>query len=445
MATYYVDDGGDNSNGQSWVSAYTSVNSLDTAVALANGDVVYFGSDHQCQATNSADLTIVGPTSGNPVSFISSTVDLTGAATGVSYVSGSGSQIDTTEGTYSVILDGSFALYGIKIVSGADIELKSDYNEIQQHKECSFVLGDDGVLYPGTGTTNGPKVEIIDSRIDTLADTGTPINNIIETNGICDFRLCGCDFGANSLRADSVIRVGTVNATAEVVGCDMSGLTNVSRVFTIPAGTQSIHLAQCSIPSGVTMFYDAGSAAYPAFEFLATDTNNNPTYTYCKKSFGIIDSSTTEYRTSGAQIAGTSFSWRVNSTTSSCGRGSEFYSPWIYGYISTTGTKTFSLHITNDLKDFTNSEVWLEVQTKTIASSSTWQTVSDEQFAPDNATAQTDDTGSTWAAGGTYSQTLSVGSVAVNTVGLYRARVCIAYPSIVVGNYFYIDPQVTVY
>ena len=128
MATYIVDDGGDNSNGSSWATAYTSVNALDTAVALASGDIVHFGHDSVCQATNVSSNIIGGPASGAPVLFISATQGSSPAT----YQASTTAQIDTTEAaTYDISLDGSFALYGMSLKSGRSITIAADSDKIQ--------------------------------------------------------------------------------------------------------------------------------------------------------------------------------------------------------------------------------------------------------------------------------------------------------------------------
>jgi hypothetical protein len=42
MTIYFVDDGGDNSDGTTWAKAYTSIQSLDTAVAIAAADIIAY-------------------------------------------------------------------------------------------------------------------------------------------------------------------------------------------------------------------------------------------------------------------------------------------------------------------------------------------------------------------------------------------------------------------
>jgi hypothetical protein len=127
--------------------------------------------------------------------------------------------------------------------------------------------------------------------------------------------------------------------------------------------------------------------------------------------------------------------------------GSSFNTKWIYGYIGSTGSKTFDLYITNDTADFTDAEVWLEVEYLGTADGAKWDRATDQRATiTTTAAAQADDTTSTWNGTGpsfTYKQKLSV-TATVAEEGQFRARVCVGVASIASSRYFYIDPKVTV-
>ena len=180
--------------------------------------------------------------------------------------------------------------------------------------------------------------------------------------------------------------------------------------------------------------------------FINCSSSDDKTYLYNKKYEGEILSSSSIYRSSGAQIEGTTTSWLVT-TTATCSQDVPYYSPEIYGYVGATGSKTFDLYITNDTADFNNNEVWLELEYLGTSSSGKWSNTSD-YMADRLATpaAQTDDVTSTWNGSGpsyTYKQKLSI-TATVNTVGMFRARVCVGVASIASTRKFYIDPLVTV-
>ena len=73
MTVYYVDDGGSNTAPyDTWAKAAPDIRALDTAVAFASGDIVYFGHDSVDSGVG-ASFTITLPTSGPPTYFISAT------------------------------------------------------------------------------------------------------------------------------------------------------------------------------------------------------------------------------------------------------------------------------------------------------------------------------------------------------------------------------------
>jgi hypothetical protein len=123
----------------------------------------------------------------------------------------------------------------------------------------------------------------------------------------------------------------------------------------------------------------------------------------------------------------------------------------MYGQIASTGSKTFDVYITNDTGDFTDADVWLEVQYLGTTGESEWSMVSGHRtITTTAATAGTDDTTSTWVGLNNSGQgladfmrKLSV-TATVNVAGQYRARVCVGLTGIASSRYFYIDPKVTV-
>jgi hypothetical protein len=173
---------------------------------------------------------------------------------------------------------------------------------------------------------------------------------------------------------------------------------------------------------------------------------DGPTYLVVSTGTGSIASSTNVYRTGGATIEGEACSWLIT-TTSICREGSYFYTPWIYGTVASTGSKTFTLYITNDTADFTDGEVWLEVEYLSTSDEAIWALATDQRATiTATAAAQTDDTTSSWNGTGpgfTYKQSLVV-TATVNETGQFRARVAVGVASIAGSRYFYVDPKITV-
>ncbi len=171
-----------------------------------------------------------------------------------------------------------------------------------------------------------------------------------------------------------------------------------------------------------------------------------PTYLLHQCAEGVAVSATAIYRTGGATVEGDACAWLIT-TTASCAEGAPFYTPWIYGTVASTGSKTFTLYITNDTADFTDAEVWLEVEYLKDADEALWTLATDQRATiTATAAAQTDDTTSSWNGTGpsfTYKQSLAV-TATIGETGQYRARVAVGVASIAGSRYMYCDPRIFV-
>jgi hypothetical protein len=155
-------------------------------------------------------------------------------------------------------------------------------------------------------------------------------------------------------------------------------------------------------------------------------------------------STTAIYRTGGGTVEGTATAWLVT-TEATCGEYFPYRLPWMIGTV-TAGSHTFDTYITNDTADFTDAEVWLELEYLGTSGSALGVRASDQRTITATAAAQTDDTTSGWNGAGpsyTYKQKLSV-TVTIGQAGQYRARVVVGKASIAGSRYFYIDPMVNV-
>ena len=437
--------GGTAHNGLSWGAAFTSVSALDDVFTFASGDIVYIGHDHVCQYAHTANRTITGPTSGLPVIFISATTGSNPPA----YQASTTDQIDTSEGSYNLTLDGSIAVHGCRFKAGGVLGFNSDTNESALFRECVFALG--AGSYAGFSFIVGGKYFLYDCTIDMTADGTTPRSQaVIDNAGGLDIYLNikNLMFINAYYRTGSVFSgTATTNSYWDVSGVDFSDFTNATacELMTGAYAGKTV-FANCKTAATWTPLSSGTPGAFSRCTFINCGTSNAPTYLYDRCYEGEVISSASIYRSSGAQIEGASTSWLVT-TTANCSQDAPYSSPEIYGYISSTGSKTFDLYITNDTADFYDNEVWLEIDYLGTASSGKWSNKSD-YMADRLATAalQTDDTGSTWNGSGpsyTYKQKLSV-TATVNTAGMFRARVCVGVASIASTRKFYIDPLVTV-
>jgi len=432
--------GGTAHNGLSWGAAFTSVSALDDVFTFASGDIVYIGHDHVCQYVHTNNRTITLPTSGLPTVFISATT----GSNPPTYQASTTNQIDTSEDIYTLTIDGSVAMYGCCINAGSTLNFFADDNECGTLVDCTLKLATNGGVIFGNSVLIHTDISnvVIDLSNDGTTDrSGT----VITSSGVT--KIDKLTFINPAYRTGVVLQTSSSNLNFEIVNADFSGFTNATTCELLSLTTANgdilisnsktaatfTYKVNTPIPGNRTTFINVGNTSQPASLYLATY-------------YGDITSSTSIYRSSGATVEGVANSWLVT-TTANCSQDDRLYSPWIYGYISSTGSKTFDLYITNDTADFNDNEVWLEIDYLGTASSGQWSNKTD-YMADRLATAavQTDDTTSTWNGSGpsyTYKQKLSV-TATVNTAGMFRARVCVGVASIASTRKFYIDPLVTV-
>jgi hypothetical protein len=445
MAERWVDDGGNNTTGLSWATAYTSIQSLVAAEATfltTSGNVVYFGHDSNCTAAGAA-LTITGPTTGDPVKFISLTQG------GTTYQKGTGKQINTTGGNYTVTLDGNLALYGIRIDSGGTATNAISF--VQTTPRASYLH--DCTLAPGAAGGmglggNATKMIIRDMVIDLTSDgtinrTGPVINGV---TGYLD--LVGLTFVNAGYRTGVVLKTSTSCTGASISGCDFSGFTNAT-ACEISGGPESscpVNFTNCITKSSPTLF-DTGSFR-PAGYYMMTNVGevDAPVSLAVGAYQGNLISTPSIYRNSGASVEGDACGWLIT-TTAVCNESSPFFTPYLYGQCDTTGSKNFDVYLTNDDGDLTDAEVWLELEYLGTADSPTWSRVDDHlATAMTTPAAQDDDTVSTWTGTGpafTYKQRLRV-TATIGETGMCRARVVFGKASIASSAYLYVDPLVVV-
>jgi hypothetical protein len=459
MPIYCIDDGGDGSQTDTtqsastldWSKADASVADLisyDAAAFTTSGNIIYFGDDHN-DPNKAANWTLTLPTSGLPVLLISA--DRT--ASTPTYKKGTGNQLSSLGGSYSVTLDGAVALYGMRTVAqAANINISIDSDELGGCYNCTFVPGANATVNLTNASDNG-RIIISNCTIDLTPDgTSTRATLVLILNG-WEIQLRGLTFVNAGYRTGHILQThaSIYSASCNISGCDFSGFTN---------GTACEILSAASAGGKTIITNCLTAATWTAFtgvqkqggEAILTNVGpaDAPTAMLLRNYFGDIVSSTSIYRTGGAAIEGDATAWLIT-TTDKVAESAPFYTPWIYGTVSSTGSKTFTCHITNDTADFTDAEVWLEVEYLKDADEAQW-TLATDQRATITATpaAQTDDTTSVWVGLNDdsqgladYMQSLAV-TATIGKTGQYRARVAVGVASIAASRYFYLDPKITV-
>ncbi len=439
---FYVDDGGNNTTGLSWANAFTSINSLQASVTLASDEIVYFGADSQCQAVNSASLTITGPTSGTPVKFISATVGTT------NYSKGTSPQIDTSEATsYDIVFDGSFALYGMFIKSGRDIFLAPDTDEYSATYNCTFAIGATGTLLL-TNTTTGISTSNENITLDLSADGTTTRTTGVLSHPISSSQTVqGLTFVNAGYRTGTVFTGNSMAGENYYSGVDLSGFTNATacEIFNLASFRCRFTLSNSKTASTWTPFKGAASGAC-SIALYNVGPADDPSSLITTDMYGSLVSSNTIYRSSGGTVEGVATSWLIT-TLAICCEAAPFYTPWIYDALTTTGSKTFTIYLTNDSLDFNNSEIWLDLDYLSTANSSVWTRASSHRATiTTTPAALTSDGTSTWNGSGpsfTYKRKVAV-TVTIGEEGQYRARLAVARTSVASSAYLYVDPKVVV-
>jgi hypothetical protein len=445
MTTYYVDDGGSaTAPYDTWAKAATSLSALDDAVTFASGDIVYVGHDHVCQFTHSGSRTITGPTSGLPTQIISATQ----GSDPVAYQKATADQVDTSEGAYSITFDGSFALVGIQVKSGDNINFGADNDEINIARHCVFKPASNRAV--GLPASGGARCVLHDCEVSCIADTsGAKTSAIVTGGGGADIR----NLTISNAQYRSGAIFGSLRGT-EVSGVDATACTYATGVYIVAAGTNAETRAAISNVKTASTWGAATGTFEPGANVLIVNagTADAPEYLYHITGQGQLKSSTSVWRTNGAGVEDiTNVSWQLQSTVATCSELNPYRSPWIYGRLSSTGSKTFSVAVASDSGGtgtggaFTDAEMWLEVEYLGTANSPLCTMASDTR-ASVTATAadQPTDGTSSWT-GDTFTnlQTLAV-TATVGEEGLYRARVAIGVASLSTSNNVYIDPKITV-
>jgi len=445
MATYYVDDGGNGSDGSSWANAYTTLWALDSAVTLAAGDIVYVGHDSVDGSTGASTYSLTGPSSGAPVSIISAT----SGSNPPTYQKATAAQIANPDG--SIRFYNNVAMYGVQI--DLDLSTESAANLIIDVDDPGFFFMKDFVVNAAPDQAvircfgSDSLIRFEDGVIDMTADTGANTVFIIEgSSGL--FELTNVEFANGSSRSgytssgSQSLFYGGSHLRYVFSGCDFTSLTGAESLF----HPCPVEVNNCDMPSAFVI-HDSDGLLYGVSEAVLHNCSDTYAPWLLEHSHrrGFVSTTGDVYKSIGARINGFARSWVVT-TTSYAREEAPLYTPWIY-FEAAAGAQTFSLSVVNDTYLFTNEDIWLEVE-YLASSGSGLSTLTSGQRANliELGTLHSTDTEAIWdglSPAFTYKQLLSV-SVTVGQPGLCRGRVCIGKPSVVSSDYLYVDPQIEI-
>lgn len=439
---FYVDDGGSSTSAyDTWAKAASDLFVLDTAIAFTYDEFIYIGHDSAtAAASGNKDVNVV--TDGRPTILVSMTQG------GSSYQKSSTDQVACT-GILQFV--GSMAAYGVQFSTGVDFSLYTQVagDIIQSFKDCNIKLGVNGKIR--SYETDGKNV-LIDCTIDLTADgttaRATPIISPQSYSSGGTWVLTNPTFVNPGYRSTYLIEPRG-RSTMYITGGDWSGFTNASAKLLYGNHGSVVYWSNSKLPATWTPF----DANFPlgGGRMMISDCGNTAALAKGQLAYrdtaGTIQSSQSIYRTGGAEIEGQVIGWLCTTRATYCTPDVPHTTPWGYGVLDSTGSKTFKQYVTNDTADFTDRDVRLEIQYKSVASGNRWVSLSDapaDRLA--SAVNQTTDSSSTWNGSGpsfTYKQELSV-TATVNTTGTYRFRTVVTKANILSSAYFYIDPKVTV-
>ena len=453
MAEYIIDDGGDNTDGTTWAKAYNSLGDFQ----VANGtpgvtDILYFGHNSVDTFAYAANILYQPATTQQLIRMISVTQG-TGVIGGAAFVKqiATANQIDLHQaGAFGFECEQGWHFEGIRLVAGGNITFQAESNDIQVLEDCTVLPGPNGIvsLLPLNSCTTRVKNLTIDCTNDTGASGNYPLNASAYTE------VLGLTFVNCNNRTGGMIRNTFDTSPSDISGIDISAITTAAAAELISWSSASrfMRLSHIKVPATWTLYSGASTSMRTGCQLYVSHVDNDPTFLVHKDYYGEMWADTAIVRTGGAEVEGTAVSW--GGPTSGLETQSylsnalalNFYSPWIHFNVATTGAKTLTAYIVNDLAAMTDAEVWLEAETMATASDSIY-TFATSRIAgsTDAATTLTSDS-STWTGSGpayTHKQKITL-AVTVNVVGIQRARFAVGRASLVASSFFFMDPQIEV-
>lgn len=350
---------------ETWAKAATS---LSTAIsAWSSGDDIRVRQDNNVLTSSSSDLTFADPSaSGEPIVITSAN------ASDEYAISTTTGQITTTSGNYAIDFgsNGSndYVLRGMYLDSNEDIyvdpqdgtmyfeDCKFEFTTSQaemwcggtdsaglEFKNCTFIVGSSSrfICY-------GNRVRFVDCSFDSQSNTvdaqGFFWPNQHNESQVIE--LIGCDF-SNVVFGQGLFDAQNVNSEAEGAGYTMRAINCL-----MPATWQLI---------------DSNATPYRYYQIAEAVgcSDDNSTYSYeLSSGAGTISTDTSNYVTSGytSDYGSQKLSYKMTARTSNW-KGNPLRGPWINGWNDTTGSRTFTLKVANDLSSTpTNMQLYLEVE-----------------------------------------------------------------------------------
>ncbi|MEA3478426.1 MAG: hypothetical protein U9R60_09625 [Bacteroidota bacterium] len=249
MAIYYVDDGGDNTTGATWATAYNTL--VSGLAATSAGDTVYIGSDHSEQLSGNTTYTGAG-TAASPVNIISADRTSGEPPTIFETMTTGGGKIDgKTAGFYDINFAGTNIWNGLKFIAGDDINF-ININAVNIFYNILFVVDDNMIINAGNSTDVGVQFYNVDYQ---LATTG-----YIDISG--PFVWKGGTFSFNGGSTTHLLKSTKYKVNMwEIADVDFQDLDASDTFMYLSSDSAShIKIKRCKIPAALgTLFLSANT------------------------------------------------------------------------------------------------------------------------------------------------------------------------------------------
>jgi hypothetical protein len=443
MANIYVrsTDGSNADDGSTWALAKATLAGAQ-AIAVA-GDTVYVSQAHAETDTSNLALLWAG-TLANPIRILcvnDAAEPPTVLATSASLTRTGGAQIG---------FHGSIYVYGLRVVSSANINLNNSDavgRDAMVFDSCLLRSGSNFVA--SANATDSAEVWLKNCQ---LRYPGA--GNYFQAGG--RIRISGGSIETGGITPTNMFYAGTSGrgGVVEIEGFDFSNFTSgfsffQGANFTVPG---RMVVRNCKLPASWSGSLITGTiTGYGARAEMHNCDSGDTNYRFRAQDYsGQIDSETTIYRTGGATDGTTPISWRMASNANTVFPAVLLESPELPAVWNTSvgSSKTATVEIVQDgASALTDGEVWLEVQYLSASGFPLSSFVSDRKGLLAAGTAQatsaaawTGDTG-TGPNGSTTWNTLKLEcTFTPQEAGYIQARVYLAKPSTTV----FVDPKITV-
>ena len=437
MTDFYLDSGGGAASSPfaSWTDAAATLADI-IAVPIVAGDTVYIEIGHNETGTASVTWNLAGTT-------VSSTrlisVEATDTGTGKTYVKATTAQLQRTSNG-DISFSGDIICDGIYVSAGDDIIMTNSDTRYAVINSTLHMAGNGSTLTIGSNN-GGCSVLLYDTEVSFISGgDGISVSNavfFVWLNGPNN----NSKFTQSGTISSRAMGVGARETVIEIDGVDLSVITDtIITAGTLGQWTRAT-FRNCVLNSSVSLINSIGDSGSRVSFIECDDTLGNDLYrAEFYDYYGSTIVTDTDYL--NASDGTQSIAWKMVSLTT----GQEFYegtvSPWISGWIDSTGSKTFTIELVTDNVVLQNDEISLELEYLDSASDTQTTTVqnkiadilatpsniasSDQPWTSPNITTDLD-------------QKLTV-TVTVNRVGPFRARVILFGTSKTV----WVDPLVVI-